>query len=317
MENLTGKTAFITGSASGIGLGIAKACGNAGMNVVIADVRRSAIDEALPFFKERNWPAHGIELDVTDRKAYARAADEAETIFGKIHVLINNAGVEVPFGPLWKSSFNDCDYIVGVNIFGVLNGIQTILPRIIAHGEGGHVVSTASMAGLLTVPGAALYSATKHAVVGMMESLAAELAETNVGASAFCPGPVPTNITPSSVEVRPEALRDATPSQEPRVRREPPEGLDMTPTQGFLQDPEVIGERVVRGIRRGDIYILTHKDFIKGVESRCNAVIRAFPDEPFNEARYAVMRQTGSPIYIPIFDSQTTPGAPDWDISYK
>ena len=98
------------------------------MKVVIADMRKKAIDEVLPFFKERGWPVHGIELDVTDREAYVKAADEAEAVFGKIHLLVNNAGVEVPKNPIWKSSYKDVDFIVGVNIKGVLNGIMTIVP---------------------------------------------------------------------------------------------------------------------------------------------------------------------------------------------
>ena len=313
MRDLAGKTAFITGGASGIGLGIAKACGKAGMKVVIADVRRSAIDEALPYFEENSLPAIGIELDVTDREAYKKAADEAEAKFEKIHVLINNAGVEVPFGPIWKSSFKDCDYIIGVNIYGVMNGILTIVPRILAHGEPGHIVSTASMAGLSVVPGAGLYSATKHAVIGIMETLASDLSGTNIGASAFCPGPVTTNITPSSLEVRPEQLRDETPSQEPRTRREPPKDVDLSPLEGFVKTPEEIGERVVRGILRGDLYILTHLEFREGVRARSDALMRAFPDEPYNEKRYELMRMMNSPVYNKIFETQTKPEALDWN----
>ena len=124
MENLQGKVAFITGAASGIGLGIAKACGEAGMKVVIADLRQHAIDEVLPYFKERNWPVHGIALDVTDRAAYEKAADEAEAVFGKIHVLINNAGVEVKSNKVWEIPYKDQEFITNVNFFGVLNGID-------------------------------------------------------------------------------------------------------------------------------------------------------------------------------------------------
>jgi NAD(P)-dependent dehydrogenase (short-subunit alcohol dehydrogenase family) len=135
MENLQGKVAFVTGSASGIGLGIAKACGRAGMKVVIADVRQKAIDEVLPFFKEKGWPVLGVQLDVTNREAYIKAADYVESVFGKIHVLVNNAGVEAPMGPLWKNTFKDADFITGVSFTGIINGILIILPRILAHGE--------------------------------------------------------------------------------------------------------------------------------------------------------------------------------------
>lgn len=312
MENLNGKTAFVTGAASGIGLGIAKACGKHGMNVVIADVRRKAIDEVLPFFKERGWPVHGIELDVTNREAYAKAADEAEAVFGKIHVLVNNAGVEVPFGPLWKSSFKDCDFIVGVNIIGVLNGIITILPRILAHGEGGHVVSTASQSGLSVVPGASLYCMTKAGIVGLMETLASELKDTNVGASAFCPGPVLGNLSKTTPEVRPAHLRnDAAPT--PPSPPPAPRGGEDAPKVDmgkYLMSAEEAGERVIRGIRRRDLYIVTHSEFKDVMSAKAGALLRAYPDQPVNEE----MKKLFSMLTVnPIYDTQTTPGAPDWN----
>ena len=309
MQDLQNKTAFITGGASGIGLGIAKACGNAGMNVVIADIRQSVIDEALQFFSEKGWPAYGIQLDVTNRDAYKKAADDAEAKFGRVHLLVNNAGVEVPFGPIWESTFKDCDYIVGVNIFGVLNGILTFVPRMLEYDEPCHVVSTASMAGLSVVPRAGLYSGTKHAVVGLMETLASDLVGTKIGASAFCPGPVVSNITPSSIEVRPEILRDGRPNNGPTSSRREVSAEDREAMKDFVKTPEEIGERVVRGIRRGDLYILTHIEFIEGMRARGDAVVRAFPADPFIQHRYDVMRKTGSPIYNTIFDAQTTPEA--------
>ena len=310
MENLTEKTAFITGGASGIGLGIAKACGRAGMNVVIADMRQSAIDEVLPFFKEKGWPAHGISLNVTDRNAYAAAADEAESVFGKIHVLINNAGVEVPGGPLWNASFKDCDFIVGVNIIGVLNGIITIVPRILAHGEGGHIVSTASTSGLSVVPNAALYCTTKAAVAGMMETLASELSGTNVGASAFCPGPVVGNLKDSSKQVRPECLQnDDTQASPPPA---PPSKGSSSPFdfEHLFMTPEEAGERVMRGIRRGDLYIMTHAEFKDAVRTKMDAIVRSFPDQPVNEE---FIKTFSFLTHNPIYDTQTTPGAPDWE----
>lgn len=306
MDNFNGKVAFVTGAASGIGLGIAKACGRAGMKVVIADMRQSAIDEVLPFFKEKGWPAHGIKLDVTDREAYAKAADEAEAVFGKIHVLVNNAGVEVPFGPLWNSSFKDCDFIVGVNTFGVLNGIITIVPRILKHGEGGHIVSTASQSGLSVVPGAALYCMTKAAVVGMTETLASDLKGTNVGASAFCPGPVVGNLGASSKEVRPDSLKnsDATAPAPSVPKGEAPDFSAMFMT------PEEAGERVIRGIRRNDLYIFTHAEFKDGVRAKTEALLRAFPDQPQNEE---FKKQFSFLTYNSIYETQTTPGGPDWE----
>ena len=184
MKDLKGKTAFITGGASGIGLGIAKAFAKEGMNIVIADIRQKAIDEALPIFKENGWPAHGIQLDVTDREAYERAADEAEAKFGKIHVLVNNAGLGVPEGPVWNVSYKDVDLMVDVNLKGVLNGIMVMVPRIMKHGEGGHIVSTASKAGLIPVPGFTLYNSTKRAVIAIMETSPRTL-QAKISAPAF------------------------------------------------------------------------------------------------------------------------------------
>jgi NAD(P)-dependent dehydrogenase (short-subunit alcohol dehydrogenase family) len=215
MEDFKGKVAFITGAASGIGLGIAKACGKAGMKVVIADLRRKAIDEALPYFNERGWPVHGIQLDVTDREAYERAADEAEAVFGKIHLLVNNAGVEVPRNPLWQSSYNDVDFIVNVNIKGVINGIKTIVPRMLKHGESSHVVSTSSQSGLSVIPGFTLYCMTKAAVFGMMETLASDLKGTNVGASVFAPVPSRATSEPLPGGAAGEPEKTAIPLRRP------------------------------------------------------------------------------------------------------
>src|SRR3972149_5662707 len=130
MEEIRGKVAFLTGGASGIGLGIAKVFAANGMRVVIADMRQDALDEAMAYFKAKKLPAHAIKLDVTDREAYVRAADEAERVFGKIHVLINNAGVGTG-GPLQTCTYKDWDYAMGVNVGGVINGVVTILPRIL------------------------------------------------------------------------------------------------------------------------------------------------------------------------------------------
>ncbi|SHI22537.1 NADP-dependent 3-hydroxy acid dehydrogenase YdfG [Sporobacter termitidis DSM 10068] len=310
MDNLKGKVAFITGAASGIGLGIAKACGRAGMKVVIADIRQKAIDEVLPFFKEKGWPVLGVQLDVTDREAYAKAADEVERIFGNIHVLINNAGVEAPMGPVWNNTFKDCDFIFGVSFMGVLNGIITIVPRILKHGEGGHVVSTASQSGLYVVPGAALYCAIKAGILGLMETLASDLRGTNVGASAFCPGPVVGNLSATSKEVRPDILQNDGPAAPPLQRKtEAPSG-EAPDFSKLLMSAEEAGERVVRGIKRGDLYILTHTEFKESMQQKTDAILRAYPDQPMNpDFRKAFSFLT----YNPVYESQTTPGAPDWE----
>lgn len=313
MENLEGKVAIVTGAASGIGLGIAKACGRAGMKVVIADVRQKAIDEVIPYFKEKGWPVLGVQLDVTDREAYAKAADKVEEVFGKIHVLINNAGVEAPMGPLWKNTFKDADFITGVSFTGVINGIITVVPRILKHGEGGHVVSTASQSGMYVVPGAALYCAIKAGIIGLMETLACDLKGTNVGASAFCPGPVLGNLSATSKEVRPDTLKnDNAPAAAKPVAPPPapPKGSPMVDFSKMLMSAEEAGERVVRGIRRNDLYIFTHTEFKQSMQERMEAILRAYPDQPINpDFRQAFSFLTHNPIY----ETQTQVPGPDWN----
>ncbi|MDR0904894.1 MAG: SDR family NAD(P)-dependent oxidoreductase [Oscillospiraceae bacterium] len=273
MEILKGKTAFITGGASGIGLGIAKACAKEGMNVVIADMRKSAIDEAVSIFKENGWPVLGLELNVTDRAAYIKAADAAEAAFGHLHLLVNNAGIGCAGGPLWEVTDGETDLAVSVNLIGVLNGIQTIVPRIIAHGEGGHIVSTASKAALIPVPGCGLYNVTKSAVLGVMLTLAMDLVGTNVGASAFCPGGYNTNLGASSMEVTARLTGTEIPEM-PKM-----EGGAFAAWDDLIRSPDDAGARVVRGVKRGDLYILTHAEFKEGYAEHAQAVLRAFPEE--------------------------------------
>jgi len=146
MRDVAGKTAFITGGGSGVGFGMAKAFTAAGMNVVIADLRQDHLDEAMRGLSSAQ--AHPIRVDVTDRAAMAAAADETERVFGKVHVLCNNAGINL-FNDIGEASYDDWDWILGVNLGGVVNGIQSFVPRIKAHGEGGHVVNTASMAAFI------------------------------------------------------------------------------------------------------------------------------------------------------------------------
>ena len=202
MEEVEGKTAFVTGGASGIGLGMATAFVAAGMNVVIADLRpRPHRDAALAELRPGKR-VHAIELDVTDRDGFARAADEAERVFGNVHVLCNNAGMGI-LGPVTLARYDDWDWGLGVLLGGVVNGIQTFLPRMLAHGEGGHIVNTSSMAGVLPIAGAAIYITAKAALIGLSEALRSELAGEGIGVSAFCPGPVQTNIREGG-RMRPE-----------------------------------------------------------------------------------------------------------------
>src|SRR5262245_33291235 len=204
MEHVADKVAFITGGASGVGLGQAKVFSAAGCKVVLADIRQDHLDQALAYFRNKGAPAQGIRLDITDREAYARAADETERVFGPVQLLFNTAGVSV-FGPLEKSTYADYDWMMGVNFGGVVNGIQTFVPRMIRHGEGGHIVNTASMSGLIASGPAGIYSASKFAVVGLSQALRQSLDRYDIGVSVLCPGNVNTNIA-ESVFTRPAHL---------------------------------------------------------------------------------------------------------------
>lgn len=314
MIDLKGKTAFITGGASGMGFGIAKACAREGMNVIIADFRQSALDEALPWFKSHNFPAHGICLDVTDREAYLKAADEAEATFGKVHVLVNNAGIGSGEPRILTGEFEwkQIDMAIDVNFKGILNGILIFLPRILKHGEGGYVVSTASMSGIFPVKGFPMYDSLRMGTITLMEELAMELDGTNVGSAAFCPGPFSTNLGQSSGEFieKYTGKKPAMPKFEPPkdkdgnpIKFEPPKDENGNPIDftKLSRDPDEAGERVVRGIKRGDKFIFTHVDFKPAWELRMNAILRAFPDEPPTPGFATVFKGN---LYNPIYEQQ-------------
>lgn len=266
MQNLPGKTAFITGGASGIGLGIAKALLGAGMNVVIADIRDDhlAAAEAELAGGEKVLP---VKLDVTDRAAFAAAADAAEARFGKIHILCNNAGVAV-VGPTELATFADWDWVMGVNVGGTINGIVTVLPRILSHGEGGHIVNTASMSALVPVGGTTIYSAGKAAVTSMMECMRPELEARGVICSAFCPGAVQSNIAEAG-KTRPADLAETGYAEADKRRASGGNFMHL------YQTKEEVGERVLQGILNDELYILTHSEFLLGVRERGEATTAA------------------------------------------
>ena len=287
MDKFTGKTAFVTGGASGLGLAIAKTAAMAGMNVVLADLRKPVLDEALQWFTDNGKNAIAIELNVTDREAYEKAASEAVAAFGKIHLLFNNAGIGCERGPLWEVTAKDTDVALDVNLKGVLNGIQAIVPGMLAHGEGGHIVNTSSKNGLLPPATLGLYNLTKGAVVSLTETLAADLPE-GYNASVFCPGPFKTNLGNTTREVQAMLKgEEVTPAAPPPMRAllDDPT-LDFDPEEAFKREmpAEEAARLVFRGIRRQDLYIITHSEFYEGVKARYDAVLRAFPKDKPNEA---------------------------------
>jgi len=294
METLRDKVAFVTGGASGIGLGIAKAMVAAGMRVVIADVREDHLKDARAWFvsQKKSRRIKTIRLDVTNRKAYARAATQAEAAFGKIHVLVNNAGLGL-LGAIDKTKFDDWDWGLDVMIGGVINGLLTILPRIHAHGEGGHIVNTSSMAALVPIPNCSIYITAKAALIGLSECLAGELAPRNIGVSAFCPGPVQSNIRELG-KLRPDKYKKDSGLAEFEQQ------LAQRPTSELWMDPVECGQRLVRGIQRNDLYIFTHPEFKTGARERCDKLLSSFPEEPLNESRAEAIRfLLSNPIFKP------------------
>jgi NAD(P)-dependent dehydrogenase (short-subunit alcohol dehydrogenase family) len=268
MQNLDGKTAFVTGGASGIGLGIAKALLGAGMNVVIADIRDDHLTSATAELAGGE-KVLAVKLDVTDRTDYARAADAAEAKFGNIHILCNNAGVAV-VGPTELATFADWDWVMGVNLGGVINGVTTMLPRILKHGEGGHIVNTSSMSGMVPVGGTTIYSTAKAAVLTMMETMRPELEPRGIICSAFCPGAVQSNIAEAG-KTRPAELAESGYAEADKRRAEGGNFFHL------YQTKEEVGERVLQGILNDELYILTHSEFLAGVTDRANAMIAAVP----------------------------------------
>ena len=277
MRDVEGKVAFITGGGSGVGLGLARAFVAAGMKVAIADVRDDHLEEATAALGDG---VLAIRLDVTDREGFARAADETERALGNVHVLCNNAGVNL-FNDIADATYQDWDWVLGVNLGGVVNGIVTFVPRIKAHGDGGHVVNTASMAAFVAGPGAGIYTTAKFGVHGLSDALRWSLLPHGIGVSMVCPGLVKSKIYESDL-IRPAELStQVTPADEEFMRILP--GL-----HDAGMDPDEIGEKVVRAIRRNDFYVFTHPDHREELREIFDETLAAFPDEPVPADRLAV-----------------------------
>ena len=267
MEDFSGKVAFVTGGASGIGFAMARRFAQEGMKVAVADIEIGSLEKAEQELRSAGAEVLATTCDVADRTSYETAAERALEAFGKIHVLCNNAGVS-PLGPLESSTEHDWKWTVGVNLMGVVHGIQLLVPKIKEHGEGGHVVNTSSIAGLMALPSLGIYTATKYAVVGISETLRAELAEHGIGVSVVCPSFVKTQLH-SSARNRPADLG----------------GADVTPIEFMLgalssaTEPGVIAEAILEGIRRDRAYILPHPEAKGGFEFRAQTILAAFDEQ--------------------------------------
>ncbi len=269
LTQLAGKTAYITGGNTGIGLGVARAAANAGMNVVMGYIQEDKVDAALKLFKPNQLSrVVAMRHDVTDRPGWVKLLADINAKFGNLHLLVNNAGIKT----LSLASQVDAarwDAAVNVNFTGIYNGGAVCVPHMLGHKEGSHIVTTSSMGGLLPGVNAGVYTATKFAAVGMMEALRVELAGTNIGTSAYCPGGVSTDNFAST------------------------EGASS-----LMMDPLEAGERVLHGVKNNDLFILTHPEFAPGMKERFDAILASAPQESLNEARAkAQTRVLTSPAY--------------------
>lgn len=236
---------MITGGAGGIGLALARAFAARGASIVLADLDAEGLGRAGAALASTGAPVLGVPTDVTELESVRALAAAARDRFGAVHIVCNNAGVAV-MGELSSASHRDWTYTMSVNFWGVVHGIETFVPLLIAQGQGGHVVNTASMAGLVGMRGLGVYCASKFAVVGATEALHRELVPLGIGVSVLCPMVVDTQINENSVRMRPPTLRnDDAPTPVPQLA-------------GGVVSADDVARRVVRGIDRGDLYILTH-----------------------------------------------------------
>jgi NAD(P)-dependent dehydrogenase (short-subunit alcohol dehydrogenase family) len=268
MREFSGKTAFITGGASGIGLALGQAFAKQGMKVMLADVETSALEQAVAGLRDVTPDVRGIHCDVADAGSVERAAQAAFDAFGHVHVLCNNAGVAAA-GGIDHISVDNWRWVIDVNLMGVLHGIASFLPHIRKHGEGGHIVNTASMAGMSGGLGFSPYMASKFAVVAMSEGLSAQLKPHGIGVSVLCPHFVRTAIGQSERN-RPERYGQTAP-------------LDpATPAAAMIAElarlieagiePSDVAARVLSAIRDNELYVFTHPKMRELVDGRFAAI---------------------------------------------
>lgn len=264
MKDLAGKVAFVTGAASGIGLGIATALAQAGVKVMLCDIEQAALDKAVAGLKATNADVEGVKADVSLKAELQAAADATIARYGKVHILVNNAGVGGGGSyARWPEAMTA--WVMGVNLQSVIDGMAIFGPLIESHGEGGHIVSTASIAGLLSGSGS-LYNVTKYGVVALSEGVRQELAPRGIGVSVLCPGFINTNIFDSARTI-PERYAEA-------IGPIPSEGLLAEMIQNLRDrlaagiDPLYVGELVREGIEGDWPYIFTDTEFEPLIEMR-------------------------------------------------
>ena len=272
MTTLQNKTAFITGGASGIGLAIARALLDVGAHVALADIEAGALDRARSSLAGLGGRVSVHVLDVTDRSAFAAARDAAIAAHGAVHLLFNNAGVNAA-GPIDSLSYQDWDWVMGVNLGGVINGVQTFLPELMRHGVEAHLINTASVGGLVGMRNLSIYNASKFAVVGLTEALRADMKANGMGVSVLCPGVIATALT-TSERNRPAHLRN-TPMP-PEAASAPAASGD--PTAGAMT-PDEFAAFVLAAIRNNEFWVVSHPEFRGLVDQRNQSIIRSYRGE--------------------------------------
>jgi NAD(P)-dependent dehydrogenase (short-subunit alcohol dehydrogenase family) len=276
MRELAGKTAFVTGGASGIGFALGRAFAEAGMNVMLADIETDALQAAVKSLHPFAPNIRGTICDVADPASVEAAARASFEAFGRVHVVCNNAGVAAGSG-IDNISLENWRWVLDVNLMGVVHGIATFLPHIRAHGEGGHIVNTASMAGMNGGLGFSPYSASKFAVVSMSEGLAMQLKPHGIGVSVLCPSYVRTRIG-NSGRNRLERYGPA-----PALDPASPAAAVVAEIAGRLEsglEPAAVAVRVLAAIRDDEFYVFTHPDSRSEVEERFAAILAAMDKVP-------------------------------------
>ena len=260
--DLAGRVAVVTGGGSGIGRAMVERFAREGTKVIVADVDESAIATVVASVRGRGGEALGVRTDVTELASVQALADRAFATFGKVHVLCNNAGVAL-WGGLETATHRDWQWVLGVNLWGVIHGVEAFVPRMIAQKESGHIVSTASMAGLVATRGLGVYNTSKYAVVGLSETLAKDLRPYGIGVSILCPMGVATQIR-ASERNRPADLKNEAASA--------PEPVEL---MGRTLAPETVASMVLGAINANRLFVITHEESLEPLQRRAERLEQA------------------------------------------